>query len=210
MASALPEPSPAPFENPRNFLNHDIDDDDDADTASQRSISLSSPADSPRHSALSDLARQSGFRDSGSYSKRESHPYTVDTDFGSEPDTSSMFNHGIGETPSTSAAPSVYEEPKDNTINPLPTYPPSLPSRDDRVSVSSFASSSSRKTRPESLLVTLPNGPLILGIALVDFNHLVLQGFELRASFLDVNAQGSDRLGHGSNIRRARYLRTKK
>ncbi|KAF9465242.1 transport protein Avl9-domain-containing protein [Collybia nuda] len=185
MASMLPEPSPAPFQNHRNFLHNDIDDDDDADTASQRSISLSSPADSPRHSALSALARQSTFRDSRSYSKRESHPYTVDTDFGSEPDTGSMFNHEVGETPSTSAAPSVYDEPKESNISPLPTYPPSPPSGDDRISVSSFASSSSRKTRPESLLVNLPNGPLILGIALVDFNHLVLQGFELRLDFLD-------------------------
>jgi hypothetical protein len=42
--------------------------------------------------------------------------------------------------------------------------------------VASFATSTSsysRKARPESLLMDLPNGPLVLGIALVDFNHQV-------------------------------------
>lgn len=171
MATFLPEPSPAPLHDIHRFLNQE-NDDDDADTASQRSISLSSPPSSPRQPALSDLAHH---RDSGSFSKRESHPYTVDTEFGSDADNNSMFNHGIDaqETPNSSATPSVYDEPKEVD---LPTYPPSLP-RDDRASVSSFASSfasgSSRKARPESLLVTLPNGPIVLGIALVDFNHLV-------------------------------------
>ncbi|KAF8073978.1 transport protein Avl9-domain-containing protein [Lyophyllum atratum] len=171
MASFLPEPSPAPIHDIHHFLSHDADD-DDADTASQRSISLSSPDKSPRHSALSDLASDTDFRSSGSFSKRESNPYTVDTEFGSDADSNSMFSRSI-ETPDSSAAPSVYEEPKDADPNPLPTYPPSLPHRDDRASVSSFASGSSRKTRPESLLVNLPNGPIIHGVALVDFNHLI-------------------------------------
>lgn len=175
----LPEPSPTPrsFFNNTNQVEEDDDDDDDgADTASQRSIPLSSPASSPHHSsALNDLARQhqltSSYRDSDAFSNRSSHPYT-DFDDG----TSSMFQ----ETPSTSAAPSVYDNDHQPDHNPykevdLPTYPPSKPDRDDRdrVSLSSLASQSSRKARPESLLVTLPNGPLILGIALVDFNHLV-------------------------------------
>ena len=30
-----------------------------------------------------------------------------------------------------------------------------------------------RKTRPESMLIEPPDGPLVLGIALVDFNHVV-------------------------------------
>lgn len=181
----LPELSP----NPRSFFNQNVeeDDDDGAETASQRSISLSSPAGSPRHtqfgSALNDLSRQhqlTTLRDSDSFSKRSSHPYTVDTDFDDGSSSMFHFNHDK-ESPSTSATPSLYDDDGRQThlhlskeVD-LPTYPPSKPTRDDgdRVSISSFASGSSRKARPESLLVTLPNGPLILGIALVDFNHLV-------------------------------------
>ncbi|KAF8228557.1 hypothetical protein L208DRAFT_1403694 [Tricholoma matsutake] len=181
----LPELSP----NPRSFFNQNVeeDDDDGAETASQRSISLSSPAGSPRHtqfgSALNDLSRQhqlTTLRDSDSFSKRSSHPYTVDTDFDDGSSSMFHFNHDK-ESPSTSATPSLYDDDGRQThlhlskeVD-LPTYPPSKPTRDDgdRVSISSFASGSSRKARPESLLVTLPNGPLILGIALVDFNHLI-------------------------------------
>lgn len=58
----------------------------------------------------------------------------------------------------------------------LSSYPPPpRQSPDPRASVASFASSStsySKKVRPESMLVT-HSGPLVLGIALVDFNHLV-------------------------------------
>lgn len=200
----LPEPSP----NPRSFFNNseqvDDDDDDGADTASQRSISLSSAPGSPRHthfgSALNDLARQhqptSSSRDSDVFSNRSSQPYTVNTDF--DDGSSSMFQ----ETPSTSAAPSVYDQ-IDRDLSKevdLPTYPPSTPNRDDRdrVSLSSLASQSSRKARPESLLVTLPDGPLILGIALVDFNHLVLPLY----FFWNVTAKCSDRSDHGLNIQR--------
>jgi hypothetical protein len=52
------------------------------------------------------------------------------------------------------------------------TYPPK-PQPDDTMSISSFASTSSRKARPESLLILPTTDPLILGVALVDFNHLV-------------------------------------
>ena len=41
------------------------------------------------------------------------------------------------------------------------------------MSISSFASTSSRKARPESLIIAPTNDPLVLGVALVDFNHLV-------------------------------------
>ncbi|KAF7298782.1 UDENN domain-containing protein [Mycena indigotica] len=126
--------------------------DDDADTASQRSISLSSPAVSPRNSL----------------SNRASHPYTLDTDLSSEPDDASMYTHDVPlESPNTSVAPSVIDEPKD-----VPTYPPSPP-RDDTASIASVASGSSRKARPESMIVLPSDIPLILGIALVDFNHIV-------------------------------------
>lgn len=115
--------------------------------------------------------------DDESFTRRESHPYTLDTDFSSEADDVSMYTHeepeGIHESPTTSAAPSVYEEPKELPSVPLPTYPPFPARTDDTVSIASFASGSSKKARPESMLMTVPDGPLVLGIALVDFNHLV-------------------------------------
>jgi hypothetical protein len=97
-------------------------------------------------------------------------------------------------SPVTSAAPSVYdgEAPKTATVATatpaaamLATYPPApvqnrgmgaTTPRADAESVTSFASGSttySRKARPESTLVHPRNGTLVLGIALVDFNHLV-------------------------------------
>ncbi|KAJ7078547.1 transport protein Avl9-domain-containing protein [Mycena belliarum] len=141
--------------------------DDDGDTASQRSISLSSPAVSPRSSV------QNPPHHFDTISNRASNPYTLDTDLSSEPDDSSMFTRdtGLPESPNTSAAPSVYEEPKDHAML-VPTYPPSPP-KDDTASIASVASGSSRKARPESVLVLPGDRPLILGIALVDFNHLV-------------------------------------
>lgn len=81
-----------------------------------------------------------------------------------------MDINGIKETPASSVAPSVLEEEPE--FKPV-TYPPSPPSRDDAMSVSSFASTSSRKARPESLLINPTAEPLVLGVALVDFNHLV-------------------------------------
>ncbi|KAJ7105491.1 transport protein Avl9-domain-containing protein [Mycena crocata] len=139
--------------------------DDDNDTASQRSISLSSPAVSPRNSVQNPSQR------SDTFSNRASNPYTLDTDLSSEADDSSMYTRemGLPESPNTSAAPSVFEEPKDHI---MPTYPPSPP-RGDTESIASVASGSSRKTRPESMLVLPTDRPLVLGIALVDFNHLV-------------------------------------
>ncbi|TEB20652.1 hypothetical protein FA13DRAFT_1742740 [Coprinellus micaceus] len=66
---------------------------------------------------------------------------------------------------------SVYSDEKDglDASIPLPTYPPP-PRQDDTASI---ASTSSRKARPESLLMSLPDGQLVLGVALVDFNHVV-------------------------------------
>jgi len=164
--------------------------DDDADTASQCSISLHSP--SPRHSiALSDHDNQSDSNLAHQFLsniKHESHPYTLDTDFSSEADDSSLYTHENAYdaivSPVTSAAPSVYDG-EHKTVAPtmsLPTYPPTPETaggntpKADTESVASFTSSSttySRKARPESTLVQSHNGPLVLGIALVDFNHLV-------------------------------------
>ncbi|KAJ7643757.1 transport protein Avl9-domain-containing protein [Roridomyces roridus] len=141
--------------------------DDDGDTASQRSISLSSPAVSPRNSVQNASQRDDTF------SHRASHPYTLDTDMSSEPDDASTYTRdtGLPESPNTSAAPSVIEE-LDAKDHLLPTYPPTPP-KDDTESIASAASGSSRKARPESMLVLPGDRPLILGYALVDFNHLV-------------------------------------
>ena len=71
----------------------------------------------------------------------------------------------------TSVPPtSIFDSPKEFKS---PTYPPTSPNRDDAMSISSFASTSSRKARPESLIIAPTNDPLVLGVALVDFNHLV-------------------------------------
>ncbi|KAF8625989.1 hypothetical protein AX17_006713 [Amanita inopinata Kibby_2008] len=163
-----------------DFHDHlQLQDDDDGDTASQRSISLSSPNVSPRNSIrdnITPLHSTSAVASiSESFSKRLSHSTTLDTDFSSEADDASLYVHETSshETPSTSAAPSVYEEHKETRNSTLTTYPPIPLHRESSISISSFASTSSRKTRPESLLVTQPDGPLVLGIALVDFNHLI-------------------------------------
>ena len=67
--------------------------------------------------------------------------------------------------------------PRHAAVYPPIPYPPMVtsPPRSQRDSMRSFASASStsRKIRPESLLLRPPDGPIVLGISLVDFNHLV-------------------------------------
>lgn len=172
-------------------------DDDDADTASQRSISLSSPALSPRNSV-----QAASQRSPDTFSNRISTPYTLDTDLSSEPDDSSTFTRELGlpESPNTSAAPSVYEEPiKDHVTT---TYPPSPPNGDTE-SIASFASGSSRKARPESMLVLPGDRPVVLGIALVDFNHLVSLYFFPHISLVELSKGGATyRILHRRHLRR--------
>jgi hypothetical protein len=115
--------------------------------------------------------------------KRISKPYTLDTDASSEVEfeKASLYTREseAPESPNTSAAPSIYSEHdmEEDKLSELPsvlpvTYPPRPLSQADSESVASLASGSSKKARPESMLV-LPTTPLVLGIALVDFNHLV-------------------------------------
>ncbi|KAF8957017.1 transport protein Avl9-domain-containing protein [Flammula alnicola] len=164
-SSFLPPPSPTPSQ--KLHLPRESDD-DDADTASQRSISLSSPPRSRRTSVLSDPRQSFATHSSDSNSHRESNPFM---DYSDAEGADSYAHRTLKETPASSAAPSVIEdEPRE--FKPV-TYPPSPPNRDDTVSVTSLASTSSRKARPESLLITPTNDPLVLGVALVDFNHLV-------------------------------------
>ncbi|OSD02509.1 hypothetical protein PYCCODRAFT_1435499 [Trametes coccinea BRFM310] len=203
-----PEPSPL---NTRFLVDPDHDDDhlsephfSDGDTASAKSIALSSPPRSPRDStALSvsekqepavtpvTLVRQS--LSLAGLNKRS----TVDTYASSEVDADgdgddrSFFarKYQEGESPLSSVAPSVHEPEKVvSSPPPVPSsHPPSatLSSRpssagvrmksdtESIVSVASASTSYSKKARPESLLVQPPQGALVLGIALVDFNHLV-------------------------------------
>lgn len=76
--------------------------------------------------------------------------------------------------------------------SPTATYPPKPVQEltSDRQSVASFATGSSgattysKKARPESLLVQMPEGRLVLGIALVDFNHLVCSSIIFQIHFI--------------------------
>ncbi|KAH9841715.1 transport protein Avl9-domain-containing protein [Rhodofomes roseus] len=171
----------------------------DGDTASQRSIALSSPTHSPRPAAHLGLQEEeedqvtpsaitpvSYIRQSLSYSKRN----TLDTDFSSDVDDDRSFfmrRMDDGESPISSVAPSVLEErEKPSSPPPMPRAPASPPpptrppvgvrgrsDTDSVISAGSEGTTYSKKARPESLLPQANQGPLVLGIALVDFDHLV-------------------------------------
>jgi hypothetical protein len=167
--------------------HHDLraDLDDDADTASQRSIPLSSPPASRPISTLSGdsyegLSSEADAYDGiapahshaepelDTYDTRGSRPSTLST----EGEAASLFGRTARESTSTSPTPSL--EAKEPPAAPV-TYPPPP---QHRASVASFATdvsvaSSSRKARPESVLLDTSSGPIVLGIALVDFNHQV-------------------------------------
>lgn len=174
-------------------------DSDDGDTASERSISLSSPAVSARNSVQTDHAQffaQAGrpeayrvfdgpnpLKSDSSY-KRESKPYTLDTDFSDADDMSNRSQDmAQRDSPNTSTSGSMFDEIKANPSLSPPTYPPRRLSDTDSIA-ESFASGSSKKARPESILLHPPPGKLILGIALVDFNHLVCSENWHRLHFL--------------------------
>ena len=164
---------------------------------------------------------------------RDSHRYTFDTDFSSEQDgdgddrSSFMRRLGDVESPISSAAPSLHEKETRSTIeleadaeeekdmvslSPPPSSskvsypPPPVQKPDPRESVASFASGSttySKKARPESMLVK-HQGPLILGIALVDFNHLVSC-----LNFVPLLSLSMHRLDPRLNSRGVKYLKMK-
>ncbi|KAF6747422.1 transport protein Avl9-domain-containing protein [Ephemerocybe angulata] len=162
-SSILPPPSPPTVSShlPTHSRNVSRDTNATDDTASQKSISLSSPPASPRMSLMSDPDPRQSFatsRSSGSYSYRRSST----TYGGLEDDEPAFYNRTENVSASTNSP----------TATALPTYPPPR-IQDDTASIASFASTSPKKARPESLLMTLPVGQLVLGVALVDFNHLV-------------------------------------
>lgn len=149
--------------------------DDDADTASQHSISFSSsPAVSPRDSTFTELSVTDA-------SRRRSHPYTASNESSGNDDTS-LYNERASSVTSH-GEPSLDGPAKAVPPTPLTAalqynvYPPAQIQSPGHSSVASFetsTSSYSKKARPESLLPDLPKGPLVLGVALVDFNHQVM------------------------------------
>jgi hypothetical protein len=155
--------------------------DDDTDTASQHSISFTSPAAStsasPHHSP------QLPTFSTVDTSRRQSRHYTISVESADDPEDASLFTgHTSSATSPGQSALDDDEGAKQVPPTPLPAasernaYPPAQPWSPARSSVASFATSTSsysKKARPESLLIDPPKGPLILGIALVDFNHQV-------------------------------------
>lgn len=150
------------------------DHDDDADTASQHSISFTSPSASPHDSMFPEFSMVDA-------SRRRSHPYTISTESSNDPDDASLYN-GRSSSVTSHGEPSLDEHAKMVPPTPLTAalrnnmYPPAQVRSPGHSSVASFetgTSSYSKKARPESLLPDPSKGPLVLGIALVDFNHQV-------------------------------------
>ncbi len=149
--------------------------DDDADTASQHSISFSSsPAASPRDSTFPEFSVADA-------SRHRPHHYTVSTKSSGDPDDTSLYN-GRSSSVALHGEPSLDGPAKAAPPTPLTAalqndvYPPAQIQSPGHSSVASFettTSSYSKKARPESLLPDQPKGPLVLGVALVEFNHQV-------------------------------------
>ncbi|KAL0579872.1 hypothetical protein V5O48_002119 [Marasmius crinis-equi] len=203
-----------------SFPQHHDDHDqflDDDDTASQRSISLSSPSTSQRNSLKqggyggkghAELLAQLNLSSSSSATSRlaelekedkekailtpstststsqGTRPYSSDFTE-TEADNASMYARSEDlESPNTSIAPSVLsfkdvESAPASTVEKDTAYPPQAHRTEayggDAASIASASSTGTgKKVRPESMLLPhIPEGKLILGIALVDFNHLV-------------------------------------
>src|SRR5258708_37665493 len=75
----------------------------------------------------------------------------------------------------TSSLSSPQHPPADSTkfVSPPPSapIPLSIPVKDS--DTSSISSETQRKLRPDSVLIDVPKGSLILGVGVVDFNHAV-------------------------------------
>jgi hypothetical protein len=183
----------------------DNESDADAETASQRSISLSSAPVSP-YAGTTPLRAQEFF------ARRDSQVDSIEIDFSSETDEVSDSHSELDlrrASSVTSAAASVTFSRLDETKtydSPV-TYPPTPSSgATDAESFTSAASTYSRKARPESMLLQPPEGPLVLGIALVDFNHLV-RFYHHHSRLL---CRAGNRLAPGLNLVRAIYSRTRR
>ena len=160
-------------ENP-NPLADDDDFFDDNDTASQRSISLSSPPTSPKPEPetfaslpMSPTSPQAFVR----ALEQDTQDDTLEPDLPSaySPDTSTIQQS----QPVQSLTPAIESAFVGQSSHMYPPTPVGV--RGDTDSVASFAtgSSSSKKAERESMLLTPSDGLLVVGIALVDFNHIV-------------------------------------
>ncbi|KAI5118799.1 hypothetical protein M0805_005141 [Coniferiporia weirii] len=165
-------PSPSPTRS--NFLLHEDSDNDELDRLSQRSISLSSPTSSvhfppqdPRNGSLhiSDASNASNFIKDGTArisGAAELQDIDLARDAGVSPSTSGSGVDDTRRSSQTSVTTSSMRYP--------PTH---MGHENDTSSMMSYSSTSSRKARPESKLMEPPVEPLVPGIALVDFNHLI-------------------------------------
>lgn len=169
------------------------------------------------------LIRQ-GLHQVAARSKRDSQIFALDSDQSPDTDDRSLFMRRLGESPVsfvTSAvddygahdkgvlveSPSEGETMQDSADG---TYPPlPLQQADPRSSFSSLESGStafSKKARPESMLVD-HKGPLVLGIAVVDFNHLVSAHLSL---WCRKRYSGMRRSVRRSSFQGGKFLRTKR
>jgi len=137
-------------ENPNPLADwRDDDFSDGNDTASQRSISLSSPPTSPKQDP-------------------DTFPASPESIY--SPDTATAKWNQQSATASTPAIESAFVGQSSHMF---PPTPPTV--RGDTESVASFSTDASipKKAQRESILLHPLTGPVILGIALVDFNHIV-------------------------------------
>ena len=89
-------------------------------------------------------------------------------------DVDSTKESGISPSSSGGSTDETHRSSQTSMTSQSIKYPPTpLRQESDAASMMSHASSSSRKARPESALIEPPIGPIVPGIALVDFNHLV-------------------------------------
>lgn len=172
----LPSPSPT-----RPVFDRDDSDNELSDQASQRSISLSSPRDSV-HSCR-DSREESAYIAAQANTPTVADFHTLDSrekerlgriDVVDLSEPLDMKDNVI--SPSSSSL--SHDETRRSSQTSLTTssikYPPTQAVYEtDTASMVSYSSTSSRKARPESKLIEPPSGPIVPGIALIDFNHLV-------------------------------------
>jgi len=161
-------------ENPNPFAE-DVDSFDDNDTASQRSISLSSPPTSPKPEPETFTSLPMSPASPEAFVRA----FELDTEEDTlEPDPPSAYTPDTetlrwNQQPVQALTPAIESAFVSQSSNMYPPTPVGV--RGDTESVTSFATGSStpKKAERESMLLTRPDGPLVLGIALVDFNHIV-------------------------------------
>ena len=158
-----------------NPLADDDDFYDDNDTASQRSISLSSPSPSPGPVPESFTSPPMSPASPEAFVRA----FELDAEQDSlEPDLPSAYSPDVAtlrwnQPPVQALTPAIESAFVGQSSHMYPPTP--ADTHGDTDSLASFAtgSSTSKKVQRESLLLSPPDGSLVLGIALVDFNHIV-------------------------------------